>query len=41
SPQIASLRALQSCDHEFPGLEHETEGNEIIDGVYHVMCIND
>ena len=39
SPQIAYLRALQSWDHEFPGFEHETEGTEIIDGVYHVMCI--
>ncbi|MCE7666259.1 arginine decarboxylase, partial [Salmonella enterica subsp. enterica serovar Infantis] len=41
SPQIAYLRALQSWDHEFPGFEHETEGTEIIDGVYHVMCIKD
>lgn len=39
SPQIAYLRALQSWDHEFPGFEHETEGTEIIDGIYHVMCI--
>lgn len=22
-----------------PGFEHETEGTEIIDGVYHVMCV--
>ncbi len=39
SPQIAYLRALQSWDREFPGFEHETEGTEIINGVYHVMCI--
>ncbi len=39
SPHIAYLRALQSWDHEFPGFEHETEGTDIIDGVYHVMCI--
>lgn len=39
SPQIAYLRALQSWDHVFPGFEHETEGTEIIDGVYHVMCV--
>lgn len=39
SPQIAYLRALQSWDHDFPGFEHETEGTDIIDGVYHVMCI--
>ena len=23
----------------FPGFEHETEGTEIIDGIYHVMCV--
>ncbi|MGQ7114554.1 hypothetical protein ACUOFC_52985, partial [Escherichia sp. TWPC-MK] len=22
-----------------PGFEHETEGTEIIDGIYHVMCV--
>ena len=36
SPQIGYLRSLQSWDHHFPGFEHETEGTEIIDGVYHV-----
>ncbi|MRS14572.1 arginine decarboxylase [Enterobacteriaceae bacterium RIT691] len=39
SPQIGYLRALQSWDHQFPGFEHETEGTEIIDGNYYVMCI--
>jgi len=39
SPQISYLRSLQSWDHHFPGFEHETEGTEIIDGVYHVMCV--
>ncbi|MGL5031776.1 MAG: arginine decarboxylase [Aeromonas sp.] len=39
SPQIGYLRALQAWDHEFPGFEHETEGTEIINGVYHVMCM--
>lgn len=39
SPQIGYLRALQAWDHEFPGFEHETEGTEIINGVYHVMCV--
>ena len=39
SPHIAYLRALQSWDHEFPGFEHETEGTEITNGIYHVMCI--
>ncbi|MGL5037831.1 MAG: arginine decarboxylase [Aeromonas sp.] len=39
SPQIGYLRALQAWDHEFPGFEHETEGAELINGVYHVMCM--
>lgn len=39
SPQIGYLHALQKWDHEFPGFEHETEGTEIINGIYHVMCI--
>ncbi|PHM40894.1 lysine decarboxylase, inducable [Xenorhabdus szentirmaii] len=39
SPQIGYLNALQRWDHEFPGFEHETEGAEIINGIYHVMCI--
>ncbi|WP_409516863.1 hypothetical protein, partial [Escherichia coli] len=28
-----------SWDHHFPGFEHETAGTEIIDGIYHVMCV--
>lgn len=39
SPQVSYLRSLQSWDHHFPGFEHETEGTEIIDGIYHVMCV--
>ncbi|BDH44191.1 arginine decarboxylase [Salmonella enterica subsp. enterica serovar Choleraesuis] len=39
SPQIAYLKALQAWDETFPGFEHETEGTEKINGVYHVMCI--
>ena len=39
SPQIAYLRALQEWDRRFPGFEHETEGTEKEQGVYHVMCI--
>ena len=39
SPQIGYLRALQTWDHRFPGFEHETEGAEVIDGSYHVMCL--
>jgi arginine decarboxylase len=38
SPQIGYLRALQTWDERFPSFEHETEGAEVIDGKYHVMC---
>ena len=39
SPQIAYLQALQAWDDAFPGFEHETEGAEKEEGIYHVMCI--
>jgi len=39
SPQIGYLRSLQAWDREFPGFEHETEGVEVIEGTYHVMCV--
>ena len=39
SPQIGYLQGLQKWDHEFPGFEHETEGAEVVDGEYHVMCV--
>lgn len=39
SPQIKYLRALSLWDHAFPGFEHDTEGTEVIDGVYHVLCV--
>ncbi|HEC8325856.1 TPA: arginine decarboxylase [Providencia rettgeri] len=39
SPHIGYLNSLQAWDSEFPGFEHETEGTEIIDGQYYVMCI--
>lgn len=38
SPQIKYLQALSLWDHAFPGFEHDTEGSEVIDGVYHVLC---
>jgi len=41
SPQIQYLRALQAWDYEFPGFEHVTEGAEVIDGVYNVMCVKE
>ncbi len=35
--KLFTLAAIS--DHHFPGFEHETEGTEIIDGIYHVMCV--
>jgi arginine decarboxylase len=39
SPQIGYLRGLQTWDQQFPGFEHVTEGAEVIDGAYHVLCV--
>lgn len=39
SPWIGFMRGLQAWDHRFPGFEHVTEGAEIVDGTYHVLCI--
>ncbi|BDM62882.1 biodegradative arginine decarboxylase [Shewanella sp. NFH-SH190041] len=39
SPQIGYLKSLEVWDREFPGFEHETEGTEVEEGIYHVMCI--
>ena len=39
SPQITYLRSLEVWDKEFPGFEHETEGTEVENGIYHVMCV--
>ena len=39
SPQIEYLKQLAEWDKRFPGFEHDTEGAEVIDGVYHVMCV--
>ena len=39
SPQINYLKSLEIWDEEFPGFEHETEGTEVKNGIYHVMCI--
>lgn len=39
SPHIRYLYGLQAWDQEFPGFEHETEGTEVIDGQYYVMCV--
>jgi len=39
SPQMAYLESLAEYDRRFPGFEHETEGAEVIDGVYHILCV--
>jgi arginine decarboxylase len=39
SPQIGYLQGLSAWDRQFPGFEHVTEGAEIIDGAYHVLCV--
>ncbi|USH01539.1 arginine decarboxylase [Grimontia kaedaensis] len=39
SPQIKYLKSLEVWDEEFPGFEKETEGTEMHDGIYHVMCV--
>jgi arginine decarboxylase len=39
SPQIEYLKALNDYDRNFPGFEHDTEGVEVVDGEYQVMCI--
>ena len=39
SPQIKYLKALSLWDQAFPGFEHDTEGTEVIDGTYNVLCI--
>ncbi len=39
SPQINYLKTLGKWDSQFPGFEHEVEGAEVVDGVYHVLCI--
>jgi len=38
SPQIRYLRSLQGREQECPGFAHVTEGAELHDGVYHVLC---
>nr|WP_314267856.1 arginine decarboxylase [uncultured Moellerella sp.] len=39
SPQIDYLRSLQAWDRQFPGFEHETEGTEVKEGKYYVLCV--
>ena len=39
SPQLAYLKQLSDWDRTFPGFEHDTEGSQVIDRVYHFWCV--
>lgn len=39
-PAIQYLAHLEDWDRAFPGFEHVTEGAEVKDGKYHVLCVN-
>jgi arginine decarboxylase len=39
SPQIEYLRSMQNREKQFPGFAGVIEGAEMIDGVYHVLCV--
>ena len=40
SPQIGYLRGMQNREQQFPGFAGVIEGAELIDGTYHVLCVN-
>ena len=40
SPQIEYLRSMQNRERQFPGFAGVIEGAEMIDGTYHVLCMN-
>jgi arginine decarboxylase len=39
SPQIEYLRSMQNREKQFPGFAGVIEGAELIDGIYHVLCV--
>ena len=39
SPQIEYLRSMQTREKQFPGFSGVIEGAELIDGVFHVLCV--
>jgi arginine decarboxylase len=39
SPQIEYLKSMQHREKQFPGFAGVIEGAEMIDGVYHVLCV--
>jgi arginine/lysine/ornithine decarboxylase len=38
-PMLGYLMALEAFDAEMPGFAHDTHGVEVVDGRYHVLCI--
>jgi arginine decarboxylase len=40
SPQIGYLGGMQNREQLFPGFAGVIEGAELIDGAYHVLCVN-
>jgi arginine decarboxylase len=39
SPQVEYLKSMQNREKRFPGFAGVIEGAEMIDGVYHVLCV--
>ena len=39
SPYIRYIQGLHSWEQQFPGFGHVTEGAEMHDGSYHVLCV--
>ena len=39
SPQIEYLKSMRNREKQFPGFAGVIEGAEMIDGVYHVLCV--
>jgi arginine decarboxylase len=39
SPQIEYLKSVQNREQRFPGFAGVIEGAELIDGVFHVLCV--
>jgi arginine decarboxylase len=39
SPQIEYLKSVQNREKRFPGFAGVIEGAELIDGVFHVLCV--
>jgi len=40
SPQIEYLKSMQNREKQFPGFSGVIEGAELVDGTYHVLCVN-